>query len=180
MKRGIEGGSFPATGRPRYNKNTIGRSCDFFDLGQHLVRKTKRIQVQFDGLSIQHTQHYGFPKLRRQTRHTKIDFAAVRHDARNAAVLRATAFVRLEVCHDLDTAHHVRRQAYRGTCQLVERPVHTSSNLKIILEWLEMNITGTIPDGCHQHSIHKGSDVPFIPRNIDLFNVLNLQFSVLG
>ena len=179
MKRGIQGGGFPATGRPRYNKNAIGRSCNFFDLGQHVVRETKRIQVQFDGLAIQHTQHDGFPKLRRQTGHTKIDFAAVRHDAGNATILRATAFVRLEVCHDLDTAHHVRRQAYRGTCQLVERPVHTCPNLEIILERLEMNITGTIPDGCHQHSIHKGGYVPFIPGNIDLFNVLSLQFSVL-
>ena len=43
-----------------------------------------------------------------------------------------------------------------------------------------MNVTGTIPDGRHQHGIHKGGDVSLIPRDVNLLNVFNLHFSFVG
>ena len=111
-----------------------------------------RVQIQHHHRSIQDPHHHALAEHRGQHAHAQIDRMPA-HGQANSPVLRHAPLGNVQIGHHLDARGNGKRQVTRRRHHLVQYPVRPNANLELVLEGLEMQVAGVIPNRQQQHHV---------------------------
>src|SRR6185436_18732731 len=150
----IKSRGFTRSSRAGYDEDAVGLIDRLCRVIKNVFGKAEGFEVEIYRRTIEHAQHDRLSELRRKRRDTEVDLLGA-HLVIDSTVLGQSPLGNIQVRHDLQAGDHRQRQMLRRRRHFIKCSIHAISDLKFILERLEMDVARAVLHGLIEHKIYK-------------------------